>query len=57
MLGELEAKAKEMEPFEKAMDEFSKAAEASENGKKVIDDEEWGKQVLKELGYPEDIFK
>ena len=57
MLGELEAKAKEMEPFEKAMDEFNNAAQATENGKKVADDEEWGKQVLKELGYPEDVFK
>lgn len=57
MLGELEAKAKEMEPFEKAMDEFNNAAQATENGKKVADDEEWGMQVLKELGYPEDVFK
>ena len=57
LLGELEAKAKEMEPFEKAMEEFNAAAEATENGKKVADDEEWGKQVLKELGYPEDVFK
>lgn len=52
---EVEAMQKEFEPMEKAMTEFQEAAAATENGKKVIDDEEWGKQMLKELGIPEDL--
>ncbi|MBO4870891.1 MAG: hypothetical protein J5565_02775 [Muribaculaceae bacterium] len=48
---------KEFESLEKAMGEFNTAAEACENGKKVLDDEEFGKQLLKELGYPEDVMK
>ncbi len=35
---------------EKLMGEFEKAANATENGKKVANDEEFGKQVMKELG-------
>ncbi len=41
--------------FEKLMNEFEEAAKATENGKKVIEDEEWAKSVAKELGLPEDI--
>ena len=41
--------------FEKLMNEFEEAAKACENGKKVIEDEEWGKSVAKELGLPEDL--
>ncbi|MBP5386547.1 MAG: hypothetical protein J6Y97_04070 [Prevotella sp.] len=39
--------------IEKQMDEFSKIAEGSENGKAVIDDEEWGKKMMEELGIPD----
>ena len=35
---------------EKLMGDFEKAANATENGKKVANDEEFGKQVMKELG-------
>ena len=38
---------------EKLMNEFEEAAKATENGKKVADDEEFGKQCLKELGMDE----
>lgn len=55
IMSELEAKSKEFEPIEKAMAEFEEAAKATENGKKVLDDEEWGKQMMKELGFPEDM--
>ena len=40
----------------KAMEDLEKAAKATENGKIVADDDEWGKQLAKELGYPEGIF-
>ena len=38
---------------EKQMNEFNEIAEATENGKAVIDDEEWGKQLMEELGIPD----
>lgn len=50
-------KNNEFDAIDKAMDEFTNAAGATENGKKVMDDEAWAKQMLKELGYPEDIMK
>ena len=42
--------------FEKLMDEFEKIAKSTDNGKKVIEDEEWAKSVAKEIGLPEDNF-
>ena len=39
--------------FSKLMDEFSELAEATANGKVVIDDEEWGKKIMEELGVPD----
>ena len=47
---ELQAKYGDVE---KLMSEFEEAAKATENGKKVADDEEFGKQCLKELGMDE----
>jgi hypothetical protein len=41
--------------FEKLMNEFEEAAKATENGKKVAEDDEWAKSVAKELGLPEDL--
>ncbi|MBR5655109.1 MAG: hypothetical protein IKW98_00275 [Prevotella sp.] len=55
MLGELQAKQKEFEGIEKLMDEFTEIAKGTENGTKVVEDEEWGKEVMKELGLPEDL--
>lgn len=56
-LMEDEQKTKELESYEKLMEEFTDAANATDNGKKVFNDEEWAKQTLKELGYPEDVMK
>ena len=39
--------------IEKQMDEFTKIAEGFDNGKAVIDDEEWGKKMMEELGIPD----
>ena len=54
---ELMTKAQEIEKkypdFNKLMDEFSEIAEATANGKVVIDDEEWGKKMMEELGIPD----
>lgn len=49
-------KAKDIEEkygdVEKIMDEFEKFAETTVNGKLVVDDEEWGKQLMEKLGIP-----
>ncbi len=51
---ELMKEAQDMETkfadLTKLMDEFDEVAKATENGKKVSDDDEFGKQVLEELG-------
>lgn len=48
--------AKEIEKqnpnFSKLLDEFTEIASATENGKKVVDDEEWNENMMKELGVP-----
>ena len=56
-LGKIQEEAKKYEDLDKNFREFNKLAKSSENGKKALADEEWGKQVLKELGMPEDAFK
>ena len=55
VMGKLQEVQKKYPDFEKLMNEFDELAKASENGKKVIEDEEWGKSVAKELGLPEDL--
>ena len=55
VLSEMEKKQKEFEGVEKLMNEFEAAAEASENGKAVLNDEAWEKEVKKELGLPDDF--
>lgn len=42
---------------EKLMNEFTKIAESNENGKKVMEDEEFGKNLFKELGLPEEALE
>ena len=39
--------------LEKQMGEFSEICEGFENGKAVLDDEEWGKKLMEELGIPD----
>jgi ribosome-binding ATPase YchF (GTP1/OBG family) len=39
--------------YSEMMDEFIEVASASENGRTVVDDEEWGKSLMKELGVPD----
>jgi len=55
VLTEMEKKQKEFEGVEKLLNEFEAAAEASENGKAVMSDEAWEKEVKKELGLPDDF--
>ena len=55
VLSEMEKKQKEFEGVEKLMNEFEAAAEATENGKAVLNDEAWEKEVKKELGLPDDF--
>ena len=52
LMKELETIQAKYPNFEKLMDEFSEIAEGTENGKIVIDDEEWGKKTMEELGVP-----
>lgn len=54
MLAELE-NDNEMKSLDSLMNAFEDAAKATENGKAVADDEEWGKQLLEELGLPTDL--
>ena len=55
VLSEMEKKQKEFDGVEKLMNEFEAAAEATENGKAVLNDEAWEKEVKKELGLPDDF--
>ena len=52
---DLEKNQAEYERIEKLFEELNTAASATANGKAVIDDEEWGNAVMKELGFPEDM--
>ena len=52
LMKELEAIQAKFPDFEKLMDEFTATAEGCENGKAVIDDEEWGTKMMEELGVP-----
>ena len=54
-MGKLQELQTKYGDVEKLMNEFEEAAKATENGKKVSEDEEWLKSVAKELGLPEDI--
>ena len=45
----------EFKPLETLMNEFEDIAKATENGKVVMDDEEWGNALKKELGLPDDM--
>ena len=42
----------EMEPYMKLLEEFGNIAETTEAGKAVMEDDEWGEQVMSELGIP-----
>lgn len=55
VMEEMKGLQTEFEPFEKLMNEFEEVAKATVNGKAVLDDEEWGKQLKKQLGLPEDF--
>ena len=52
-------KAKKLEedykPLQAVMDQINEVAKGTENGQTVIDDEEWGKSLMKELGINLDI--
>ena len=52
---DLEKNKAEYDKIEKLMNEMDSIARTTVNGKAVVDDEEWGKSVMKELGFPEDI--
>lgn len=54
-LSELESMQKEFEPMEKLMNEFDSIASKCENGKKVMEDEAFEKELKKELGIPDDF--
>ena len=54
-MAEMEDKLKEFEPIEKAMDEFEDIAKATANGKAVMEDKAFEKEIKKEFDIPEDI--
>ena len=53
--GKLEEFSKKYEPMEPLMSQLDSIAKASENGKTVLDDKEFEKQLKQELGLPEDF--
>ena len=55
ILAEMEKKQKEFEGLETLLNEFEQLAEATENGKKVMYDEAWEKEIKAELGLPDDF--
>ena len=57
MLSKMQEELKGMQEIEEQYKEFEKLARDCDNGKAVLDDEEWGKSVLKDLGIPEDALK
>lgn len=54
-LGKMQEKQKDYEAMETLMNDLEKVAQSTENGKKVIEDEEWGKQLMEEIGLPSDL--
>lgn len=54
-IDQMKEKEAQFEGLGKLMEQFEEVANATENGKKVADDEEWGKQMLQELGLPDDL--
>ena len=55
LMGDLAKAMEDFKPMEGLMDDFSKVAEGSANGKEALNDSVWGKQLFKELGLPEDF--
>ena len=45
----------EFKPMEGLLNQFEEIARSTKNGKIVMDDEEWGKELKKELGLPGDM--
>ncbi|MBR1550710.1 MAG: hypothetical protein IJ632_00130 [Muribaculaceae bacterium] len=56
MLGDLKKKLEEYAPLEGFMRDFSDAAEASEAGKKMMDDKAFMEELKNEFGFPERAF-
>ena len=55
IMEEVEAKQKEFEPMEKAMEEFNKIAEQNPIAKKLLDDKAFEEELKKEFNLPEDF--
>lgn len=55
IMEEAEAKQKEFEPMEKAMEEFNKIAEQNPVAKKLLDDKAFQEEMKKEFNLPEDF--
>jgi hypothetical protein len=55
IMEEVEAKQKEFEPMEKAMEEFNKIAEQNPIAKKLLDDKAFQEEMKKEFNLPEDF--
>ena len=53
IMEEVEAKQKEFEPMEKAMEEFNKIAEQNPIAKKLLDDKAFQEEMKKEFNLPE----
>ena len=54
-VGTMQEKQKAFEDMESLMKSLEEIAKSTENGKIVFEDNEWGKQLLKELGLPDEL--
>jgi hypothetical protein len=53
LMKDVEAKQKEFEPMEKAMEEFNEIAEKNPVAKKLLDDKAFQEEMKKEFNLPE----
>ncbi len=53
MMSKMEEVQKKYADVDSLMEQFTDIAKGFDNGKAVIDDEEWGKKIMEELGVPD----
>ena len=53
MMSKMEEVQKKYADVDSLMEQFTDIAKGFDNGKAVIDDEEWGKKMMEELGIPD----
>jgi ABC-type nitrate/sulfonate/bicarbonate transport system substrate-binding protein len=55
MVAKIKESEDEFKPLEDLMNQFEEIAKSTENGKIVMDDEEFGNEMKKQFGLPDDM--